>query len=79
MVIFGKDSEDLTKRDIKFLIGSFTVITAATVIGLYLYNDIFKMHWTRRNSQEYYGQMNLLDYENNQNIQNYYKGGNMKW
>ena len=79
MVIFGKDSEDLTKRDIKFLIGSFTVITAATVIGLYLYNDIFKMHWARRNSQEYYGQMNLLDYENNQNIQNYYKGGNMKW
>ena len=60
MVIFGDNNESLTKRDIKFLLGSFTVIPVASVLGLYLYNDIFKMHWTRRNEQEYYGQTRQL-------------------
>lgn len=57
MVIRSQDNEDLTIRDLKYLLGSFAVITAATVIGLYIYNDVLKMHWTRR-TEQYYGQMN---------------------
>ncbi len=50
------NTESITKRDIKFLIGSFIAITAGTVFGLYIYNDVLKMHWSRRN-KPYYGQM----------------------
>ena len=48
MVILSGETENLTTRDLKFLAASFAAITAATVIGLYLYNDVFKMHRTRK-------------------------------
>lgn len=62
-----EETENLTNRDIKFLIGSFTAMTTATVLALYIYNDIFKMHWSRRNSKEYYGQMNNQSKQLHQN------------
>lgn len=60
MVIFSNENDDLTNRDIKFLIGTFTIVTGATVLGLYLYNDIIKPYQTRKYNQQYYGQMNLI-------------------
>ncbi len=57
MTTFRDNTENITKRDIKFLIGSFTVITIGTVLGMYIYNDVLKMHWSQRNTL-YYNQIN---------------------